>query len=291
MRIGWRAASVRRRVRERVVTCRCLRAPPPPAGLHPLHWELPLSREQVAKGQSDGVAGVPPPHAAPASRVAAPGAAANPAAASSSSRPKKRAPEPRGYSEPRPARAARQYGERAPGRAAGTEAGRAGGGGLLVAHAAGSSHELRRPPNTPARCFHPPALIDDDDYEPVPRPQRRSAGAAPSRFALESSAGGTGSSGPPSGLLLGEAGGDRADSPALTAEERASSERALAAGRGPGLPVVDGRIVKPRPGSGWPGPNPEGWEGREPPALEGKNALPAYGHVRQNVWVSKPRPK
>lgn len=142
-----------------------------------------------------------------------------------------------------------------------------------------------------------PAADEDDDYEPKRRgPRRNSALAGPSRFALESSGGSSG--GAPLELSAGGAGGggnDRATSPAaaaaLSPEEAASSQRAIAAGRGPGLPVVDGRIVKPRPGSGWPGPSPEGWEGEEPPQLDGKNMLPNYVHVRQNVWVSKPRPK
>lgn len=140
------------------------------------------------------------------------------------------------------------------------------------------------------------AVDEDDDYEPKRRgPRRNSALAGPSRFALESSTGGS-SGGAPLELSAGAAAGggnDRATSPAaaFTPEEAASSQRALVAGRGPGLPVVDGRIVKPRPGSGWPGPSPEGWEGQEPPSLDGKNALPNYVHVRQNVWVSKPRPK
>ena len=121
----------------------------------------------------------------------------------------------------------------------------------------------------------------DSDYEPAPRPARRhSALAAPSRLAQE------GSSLQP----LGQAGGDwAAAGSSLTAEELGSSQRARAAGRGPGLPVVEGRIIKPKPGSGWPGPNPDGFD--EPPVLEGRNALPNYGHIRQNVWVSKPRPK
>ncbi len=116
-------------------------------------------------------------------------------------------------------------------------------------------------------------------------PRRHSATAVPSRFALESSAGTGGSV-----LQLEPAGGDRAPSPALTAEEQASSQRALAAGRGPGLPVVDGRIVKPKPGAPWLAPAGEGLA-EPPPLLEGKNALPNYVHVRQNVWVSRPRPK
>jgi hypothetical protein len=107
--------------------------------------------------------------------------------------------------------------------------------------------------------------------------RRHSTLAVPSRFALESAA--------------TCAAADRPSSPSLTAEEAASSARAVAAGRGPGLAVLDGRIVKPRPGSSWPGPSPEGWEGREAPALEGRNALPSYLHIRQNVWVSRPRPK
>jgi hypothetical protein len=104
--------------------------------------------------------------------------------------------------------------------------------------------------------------------------------APPSRFALESGAGGP-----------ALAAAERPSSPSLTAEEAASSQRARAAGRGPGLPVLDGRIVKPRPGSGWPGPSPEGFEEGEVPALVGRNSLPGYLHVRQNVWVSRPRPK
>lgn len=126
----------------------------------------------------------------------------------------------------------------------------------------------------------------DSDYEPAPRmPRRHSATAAPSRFALESSAVTNGSV-----LQLEPAGGDRASSPSLTAEEQASSQRALAAGRGPGLPVVDGRIVKPKPGTPWLAPAGEGLLD-PPPSLDGRNALPSYVHVRQNVWVSRPRPK
>ena len=88
-------------------------------------------------------------------------------------------------------------------------------------------------------------------------------------------------------------GTERSGSPALNAREQASSQRALAAGRGPALPVgADGRIVRPRPGSAWPTPaDLQDWDAPEPPALEGRNALPNYAHVRQNVWVSKPRPK
>ncbi|PSC72083.1 histone H3 Lys 36 methyltransferase ASH1 isoform A [Micractinium conductrix] len=222
-------------------------------GLFPLHWQLPLTSEQVAVGQRDGAAGVPAPHVAPACRVTAPGTA--PAAAASSTTARKKQPrptsagsiEPRSFSEPRAARA------------------------------------------VPRRQHD----YDDDDYEPAPRPVRRhsslAAPAPPSRFALESCAGGGGG-----GALaleqLEPAGGERAPSPALTTEQQASSQRALSAGRGPGLPVVDGRIIKPRPGCGWPGPNAEGFEGTTP-TLEGKNVLPAYVHVRQNVWVSRPRPK
>jgi hypothetical protein len=123
----------------------------------------------------------------------------------------------------------------------------------------------------------------DADYEPAPRgPRRHSSLAAPSRFAVESGAA--------PGLRPSDA-PPQAQSLVQSPEEAASSQRAIAAGRGPGLAVVDGRIVKPRAGSGWPGPNPEGFEGREVPTLEGGNALPNYVHIRQNVWVSKPRPK
>lgn len=116
-------------------------------------------------------------------------------------------------------------------------------------------------------------------------PRRHSATAVPSRFALESSAATASSV-----QQLEPAGAARAPSPSLTAEEQASSQRALAAGQGPGLPVVDGRIVKPKPGAPWLAPAGEGLL-EPPPSLEGKNALPNYVHVRQNVWVSRPRPK
>lgn len=155
----------------------------------------------------------------------------------------------------------------------------------------------------------------DDDYEPAPRPARRhSALAGPSRFALESGSGAGGSSGasalapPPAAALpaleplsavpLGvvphpAVALERAGSPALNAREQASSQRAIVAGRGPGLPVgPDGRIVRPRPGSAWPtAADLKDWDGDEPPVLEGKNAVPNHTHLRQNVWVSKPRPK
>ena len=84
-------------------------------------------------------------------------------------------------------------------------------------------------------------------------PRRHSATAVPSRFALESSAATASSV-----QQLEPAGAARAPSPSLTAEEQASSQRALAAGQGPGLPVVDGRIVKPKPGAPWLAPAGEG---------------------------------
>lgn len=290
--------------------------PPCVAGLYPLHWQLPLSAEQVAAAQRDGAAGVPAPHAAPACRVAAPGSAAA-AAASSNSRKKARPPsaagstEPRSHSEPRvPRGAPRRQGE--PPLAASSNSLLVPPclGCLLQARAACTCQQgplllvacpdfpcpacmhtnMLAPLPIPNPCLYPAPELDAD-YEPVPRVARRhSALAAPSRFALESAAAATNGSGGSAVLQLEPAGAERAPSPSLTAEEQASSQRALAAGRGPGLPVVDGRIVKPKPGSGWPGPAAEGFEDG-PPALEGKNALPSYVHIRQNVWVSRPRPK
>lgn len=165
-------------------------------GLFPLHWQVPLVAEQVVSGQRDGQAGVPAPHAAPACRVAAPGATATALAPGSNNRKKARPSTgavelPRSNSEPRPPRA------------------------------------------VPRRQQTQDA---DIDYEPAPRPARRhSALAPPSRFALESSSGGSGGGGsmlqadfpvPPAAAAVGAVPAvvppERAASPSLTPEDRKS---------------------------------------------------------------------
>lgn len=183
-------------------------------GLHPLHWRLPLSAAQVAAGQRDGAAGVPPPLEPPPCKLAV-------------------QPLPCAVGAPAAAPVRPPAGRRASGAA---ESG----------------------PRQPQRSSKRPHAVKGSPFDPSAAPPRRRQPASVNASA---------SSGTPA--------------------EEARAPR-IAPCVGPAFAVREGRIQRPR---GWAPPDVLPGPGEDAAAVAARNQLPTYAHIRQNVWVSRPRPK